>query len=188
MLLYVLCYYILYYQQWNTGPIFSYKLRYIVGFWLVEMAITTNQKLTICRNLYDNTGPVIDTVYYRKILIPSLYFILPTVKYSYWYSILAYNSKNIEYITVNITRFYWLWHIGNFDIFVIIFLYCLVCFDATRIGCTFGCHYSTNLDSLGCYICVHQGKISATSGLETGSPGLWVNHATNAQSWRNTKL
>ena len=28
----------------NTGPVFSYKLRYIVGFWLVEMAILTNQK------------------------------------------------------------------------------------------------------------------------------------------------
>ena len=35
-----------------------YKLRYIVGFWLVEMAISTNQKPTIYRNLYENTGPV----------------------------------------------------------------------------------------------------------------------------------
>ena len=33
------------------------KLRYIVGFWLVEMAISTNQKPTIYRNLYENTGP-----------------------------------------------------------------------------------------------------------------------------------
>ena len=32
-----------------------YKLRYIVGFWLVEMAISTNQKPTIYRNLYENT-------------------------------------------------------------------------------------------------------------------------------------
>ena len=39
------------------GPVFSYKLRYIVGFWLVEMAISTNQKPTIYRNLYKNTGP-----------------------------------------------------------------------------------------------------------------------------------
>ena len=31
--------------------------RYIVGFWLVEMAISTNQKPTIYRNLYENTGP-----------------------------------------------------------------------------------------------------------------------------------
>ena len=30
---------------------------YIVGFWLVEMAISTNQKPTIYRNLYKNTGP-----------------------------------------------------------------------------------------------------------------------------------
>ena len=41
----------------NTGPVFSYKLRYIVGFWLVEMAISTNQKPTIYRNLYENTAP-----------------------------------------------------------------------------------------------------------------------------------
>ena len=38
------------------GPVFSYKLRYIVGFWLVEMAISTNQKPTIYRNLYENTA------------------------------------------------------------------------------------------------------------------------------------
>ena len=35
---------------------YSHKLRYIVGFWLVEMAISTNQKPTIYRNLYDDTG------------------------------------------------------------------------------------------------------------------------------------
>ena len=37
--------------------VFSYKLRYIVGFWLVEKDISTNQKPTIYRNLYENTGP-----------------------------------------------------------------------------------------------------------------------------------
>ena len=42
----------------HPGPVFSYKLRYIVGFWLVEMAISTNQKPTVYRNLYENTGPV----------------------------------------------------------------------------------------------------------------------------------
>ena len=41
----------------RPGPVFSYKLRYIVGFWLVGMAISTNQKPTIYRNLYENTGP-----------------------------------------------------------------------------------------------------------------------------------
>ena len=41
-----------------TGPVFSYKLQYIVAFWLVEMAISTNQKPTIYRNLYENTAPV----------------------------------------------------------------------------------------------------------------------------------
>ena len=34
--------------------VFSYKLRYIAGFGLVEMAISTNPKLTIYRNLYEN--------------------------------------------------------------------------------------------------------------------------------------
>ena len=45
--------------------VFSYKLRYIVGFWLVEMAISTNQKPTIYRNLYENTAPAL-TVIYQK--------------------------------------------------------------------------------------------------------------------------
>ena len=44
------------YLIWLSGPVFSYKLRYIVGFGLVEMAISTNPKPTIYRNLYDNTG------------------------------------------------------------------------------------------------------------------------------------
>ena len=42
---------------YTPGAVFSYKLRYIVGFWLVEMAISTNQKPTIYRNLYENTRP-----------------------------------------------------------------------------------------------------------------------------------
>ena len=45
------------YCWWRSGAVFSYKLRYIVGFWLVEMAISTNQKPTIYRNLYKNTAP-----------------------------------------------------------------------------------------------------------------------------------
>ena len=39
------------------GPVFSYKLRYIVSFLLVEMAISTNKKPTIYHNLYDDTDP-----------------------------------------------------------------------------------------------------------------------------------
>ena len=38
-------------------PVFSDKSRYIVGFGLVEMAISTNPKLTIYRTLDENTGP-----------------------------------------------------------------------------------------------------------------------------------
>ena len=48
-------FYVLYWKL--PGAVFSYKLRYIVGFWLVEMVISTNQKPTIYRNLYENTGP-----------------------------------------------------------------------------------------------------------------------------------
>ena len=44
-------------QPLNIGPLFSYKLRYIVGFRLVEMAIATNPMPTIYRNLYENTDP-----------------------------------------------------------------------------------------------------------------------------------
>ena len=39
-----------------TGPVISYKLRYIEGFWLVEMVISINQKPTIYRSLYENTA------------------------------------------------------------------------------------------------------------------------------------
>ena len=42
-------------------PVFAYKLRYIVGFVLVEMAISTNPKPTIYRNLYEDTGPALQT-------------------------------------------------------------------------------------------------------------------------------
>ena len=43
-------------KNWKkiAGPVFSYKLRYIVGLVLVEMAISTNPKPTIYRNLHEN--------------------------------------------------------------------------------------------------------------------------------------
>ena len=34
-------------NSYNAGPVLSYKLRYIVGFSLVDMAISTNQKPTV---------------------------------------------------------------------------------------------------------------------------------------------
>ena len=57
----------------RPGSVFSYKLRYIVGFLLVEIAISTNQKPTIYRNLYENTDPgvcntVYDTMHYKESL------------------------------------------------------------------------------------------------------------------------
>ena len=44
-----------------SGPVFSYRLRSIVGFWLVEMAISTNQKPTIYRILYEITAPALQS-------------------------------------------------------------------------------------------------------------------------------
>ena len=45
----------------TAGPVFSYKLRYIVGFGLVDMVISTNQKPATYRNLYQNTGPALQS-------------------------------------------------------------------------------------------------------------------------------
>ena len=39
------------------GSVFAYKLRYIVGFGLVETTISTNPKPTIYRKLCENTSP-----------------------------------------------------------------------------------------------------------------------------------
>ena len=47
----------------HAGPVFSYKLRYIVGFGLVEMAISTNPKPAIYRNLHESTGLAHSAVY-----------------------------------------------------------------------------------------------------------------------------
>ena len=45
-------------RYWGcVGFMLGQRGRAIVGFWLVEMAISTNQKPTIYRNLYENTGP-----------------------------------------------------------------------------------------------------------------------------------
>ena len=43
-------------QSQTAGPVFSYKLRYIVGFGLIEMAISTDPRPTIYRSLYENTA------------------------------------------------------------------------------------------------------------------------------------
>ena len=43
-------------ENYTAGPVFSYKLRYIVVFGLAEMDISTNPKPTIYRNLYENTS------------------------------------------------------------------------------------------------------------------------------------
>ena len=48
----------------SVSPVLSYKSRYIVGFWLVEKAISTNQKPAIY-NLYENTAPELCSVYHE---------------------------------------------------------------------------------------------------------------------------
>ena len=44
----------------HPWALFSYKLRYIVGFGLVEMAISTNPKPTIYRKLQENMALTIE--------------------------------------------------------------------------------------------------------------------------------
>ena len=87
---------------------------------------------------------------------------------------------------LTIWRLYWpftFWHIAHLHFFI------FVRFCAARIVYTFGCHnYATNLSSVAQCICVHQGNISAAAGFEPGTPGLWVNHATNELSWRHAIL
>ena len=45
-----------------SGSVLSYKLGYIVGFRLAEMAISTNPEPTIYRNLHENTGDSVITL------------------------------------------------------------------------------------------------------------------------------
>ena len=51
------------YENTDKLAVFSYKLRYIVGYGLVEMAISTNPKPTIYRNLYENTDCIISGIW-----------------------------------------------------------------------------------------------------------------------------
>ena len=62
----------------SPGPVFSYKLRCIVGFWLVEMAISTNQKPAIYRNLYENTAPVSHSLLQTQLSKQNSFHILST--------------------------------------------------------------------------------------------------------------
>ena len=57
-----------------SGAVFPYNLRYIVGFWLVEMAISTNQKPTIYRNLYDNTASDLTDLSKHKVGVELFYY------------------------------------------------------------------------------------------------------------------
>ena len=46
------------------GPVFSYMLRYIVGFGMVEMAISINRKPTVYRQFVASSGPAM-VIYWR---------------------------------------------------------------------------------------------------------------------------
>ena len=51
-----------------SGPVISYKLRYIVGFGLDEMDISTNPKLAMYRNLYENRAQSFKTRFERRVI------------------------------------------------------------------------------------------------------------------------
>ena len=107
---------------YSPGLVFSYKLRYIVGFWLVEMAISINQKPTIYRNLYENTSPAwfdrLLTIFilpceakwqYLLILQISRYCFLPAVPRQYWsitfieesHYLLAYLLLSLKFLWIH---------------------------------------------------------------------------------------
>ena len=98
-------------------------------------------------------------------------------------SILQQLTVDLYYIKVLLTVIVYM---STLTYWSFLFLYFLYVFYAARIAYTFGCHcYLTNMNSLCCCICVHQGNISAAAGLERGTPGLRDNHATNELSWRH---
>ena len=82
-----------------SGSVFSYELPYIVGFWLVEMAISTNQKPTIYRNSYDNTGPDL----YKHTISVQIQFCLYTQFWQTWPQLLS-STKHSPILFVE----YWL--------------------------------------------------------------------------------
>ena len=71
-----------------------YKLRYTVGFGLVEMTIATNEKPTTCRNLFESTGPAAVqkqtavTYTWRS----TSHCCLPLYSVEYWYGSPAWGS------------------------------------------------------------------------------------------------
>ena len=48
--------------EFGLAPVFSYRLRWVVGFGLVEMAVSTNQRPPIGRFLWGNTGSWVQLV------------------------------------------------------------------------------------------------------------------------------
>ena len=87
-----------------SGPVFSCKLQYIVGFWSVQMAISTVQKPTIYCNLYEDTAPARHTFKWLKIpffhsAVKVLIFVrISGVKiyYNYFDTVLAAESLSIS--------------------------------------------------------------------------------------------
>ena len=48
--------------KYGLVPVFSYRLRWVVGFGLVEMAVSTNRRPTMGRVLWGNTGSWVQLV------------------------------------------------------------------------------------------------------------------------------
>ena len=48
--------------KYGLVPVFSYRLRWVVGFELVEMAVSTNRRPTMGRGLWGNAGSWVQLV------------------------------------------------------------------------------------------------------------------------------
>ena len=69
-----------------TGSVFSYKLRYIAGFGLVEMTISTNPNPTIYCNLYDNNGTVVFQSEISLKPVAQMFFVILILKFQLMFS------------------------------------------------------------------------------------------------------
>ena len=93
--------------------LFSYKLRYIASFGLVEMSISSNPKPTIYRNLCEMTGPDTRANFQTKSIIgycisgfvrviPILStFVIACIYLVYWYMDHLTNLIELDWIELN---------------------------------------------------------------------------------------
>ena len=111
----------------SPGAVFSYKLRYIVGFWLVEIAISTNQKPTIYRKLYENMGPVVECVIHALLMryshADSCWWSLTIESRIMWCAFFSRQSRysNATRALTNARQSFWIMRVPQSSAFSIIF-------------------------------------------------------------------